>query len=97
MTTHEQEKALGSDTFDKLNSLDHNSDLPTQTSDTLESTGDQSAILTDPSSSKEAGPNEPPPTDLPEPPNGGIGAWTQCLGTFCLWFAVWGLVNSSGA
>ena len=37
-----------------------------------------------------------PPVTLPPPPNGGTVAWVQCGGTFCLWFAAWGLVNSFG-
>ena len=38
--------------------------------------------------------NAPPAP--PPPPDGGTLAWMQVAGSWCLWFAPWGLVNSFG-
>jgi hypothetical protein len=30
--------------------------------------------------------NAPPPSKFPTPPDGGIVAWLQVVGAFCMWF-----------
>ncbi|KAI9172558.1 putative pyoverdine/dityrosine biosynthesis protein [Paramyrothecium foliicola] len=42
---------------------------------------------------------ETPPAATPstnQPPNGGLKAWMQVAGVFCLYFCTWGLVSSYG-
>jgi hypothetical protein len=99
MTGYEQEKALVSGESLKISPANESEsgDPPHQISNAPERTGGRLVVPMDPNSNKDEKQNDPPSsTDKPEPPNGGIVAWTQCFGVFCLWFAVWGLVNSSG-
>lgn len=43
---------------------------------------------------------EDPMVDVDEssspPPDGGIWAWLQCAGGFCICFNTWGMLNSFG-
>lgn len=46
------------------------------------------------------GPSGPPaghpPGALPAPPDGGMKAWLQVIGGYCLFFNTWGLLNTFG-
>ncbi|KAL8643444.1 MAG: hypothetical protein Q9226_008371, partial [Calogaya cf. arnoldii] len=40
---------------------------------------------------------DPPDASVPVKQNGGLNAWLQVLGAFCLSFTTWGIVNAFGA